>query len=619
MSSFDSLSWSGTTQKDSFSGNSSSPTNHPNSTGSSSSSTLLNSPAYDGNLSKNIHSSSFGNDTVSFNINTVIKKITANADFIGNNADHTDTQNSNILNQAQKYHAILTNIPLSNNDDPSILTDYKNTTSLEIYPNLKPVESDSDSLNILDPSCFIHSKFDKIVDTTSNTNINTNLDTTPNTSLSISHQRLVKTASDARNLAKQLGRASIDLDAQSIMIVTKARDNSLVYLTRKLAYWLIKDSKKTVYVDAKLQHSRRFGASSLLEKLIQAHKRGPGSGSNSTQSNTNLDTNLDTKPNTNLRYWTKSQAVQTPEIFDLAITLGGDGTVLYLSKLFQRVVPPTIAFSLGSLGFLTNFRIEHAQQVLSRVFSNGINVNLRMRFNCQIHSADHNILATHEVLNEIVIDRGPSPWVSMLELYGDGSLLTVVQADGLILSTPTGSTAYSLSAGGSLVHPEVPAVSVTPICPHTLSFRPMLLPDSMVLRVCVPKTSRATAWASFDGHERVRLEPGHYVTVKASQYPFPTIISSPTEYLDSVSRTLKWNVRQAQKPVQPWGNVTYNHMDIKSCMSKEEWESEQKRQQQIEQEYLTAAQNRLAGSDEETWANNSNASFDIDYDDCNQN
>ena len=175
---------------------------------------------------------------------------------------------------------------------------------------------------------------------------------------------------------------------------------------------------------------------------------------------------------------------------------------------------------------------------------------MRMRFSCTVHDDTAKKLFTRHVLNEIVIDRGPSPWVSMLELYGNDSLLTVVQADGLILSTPTGSTAYSLSAGGSLVHPEVAAMSVTPICPHTLSFRPMLLPDSMVLRVNLPTRSRSTAWASFDGRHRTQLFPGYYVTVRASQFPFPTIVSSPTEYIDSVSRTLKWNVRQQQKPFE---------------------------------------------------------------------
>ncbi|KAG8714611.1 hypothetical protein FRC08_011686 [Ceratobasidium sp. 394] len=170
-----------------------------------------------------------------------------------------------------------------------------------------------------------------------------------------------------------------------------------------------------------------------------------------------------------------------------------------------------------------------------------------------------------EVLNDLVIDRGPSPYVSMLELFGEfcvafvyflsnGHLgdehhMTTVQGDGLTVSTPTGSTAYSLSAGGSLVHPEIPAILITPICPHTLSFRPMLLPDSMELRVCVPYNSRSTAWASFDGRGRVELKPGDHIKVTASKFPFPTVCNDKqsTDWFHSISRTFKWNERERQK------------------------------------------------------------------------
>jgi len=183
----------------------------------------------------------------------------------------------------------------------------------------------------------------------------------------------------------------------------------------------------------------------------------------------------------------------------------------------------------------------------------GMRVNMRMRFTCTVYrapaanSTDPIEGEQFEVLNELVIDRGPSPYVSNLELYGDGELLTVVQADGCIFSTPTGSTAYSLSAGGSLVHPDIPAILLTPICPHTLSFRPMLLNDSMALRVAVPKGSRATAYCAFDGKGRIELRQGDCVTIAASQYPFPTVLSRPTEWFDSISRTLRWNTRGAMQ------------------------------------------------------------------------
>lgn len=338
-----------------------------------------------------------------------------------------------------------------------------------------------------------------------------------------SHAELAQTANGVRMLAKNLTRATIQLDVRSIMIVTKAKDNSLIVLTRELVEWLLAQNRDiALYVDKGLEKLKRFNAHEIFESLEKAQR--------------------------NLRFWDKQFAMSNPEIFDLVLTLGGDGTVLYVLNLFQRIVPPVISFALGSLGFLTNFQFQEFPKHMNKVLERGVRANLRMRFTCRVHRANGRLATEQQVLNELVVDRGPSPYVTQLELYGDGSLLTVAQADGLIIATPTGSTAYSLSAGGLLVHPGVSAISVTPICPHTLSFRPILLPDGMVLKVRVPPSSRLTAWASFDGKVRTELHRGDYVTIRASPYPFPTVILSKTEYIDSVSRNLHWNVRELQKP-----------------------------------------------------------------------
>ncbi|VEU20872.1 DEKNAAC101663 [Brettanomyces naardenensis] len=337
-----------------------------------------------------------------------------------------------------------------------------------------------------------------------------------------SHTELAKTAYGVRVLAKKFDKATIHLQLNSVMIITKARDNSLVYLTKEIAEWLLHQHQTAiVYVDYHLENSRRFDPQGITADI----ENGPA----------------------RLKYWNKQMITEKPDLFDFVITLGGDGTVLYASTLFQRAVPPIMSFALGSLGFLTNFRFEDFRNVLKRAIKLGVKTNLRMRFTCRVHDAKGTLLCEQEVLNELTVDRGPSPWVTMLELYGDGSLITVAQADGLIIATPTGSTAYSLSAGGSLVHPSVSAICVTPICPHTLSFRPILLPDSMLLKIKVPLRARAHAWASFDGRERVELEKGYYVTVSASQYPFPTVRSTKNEYFESVSSVLNWNKREEQK------------------------------------------------------------------------
>lgn len=274
--------------------------------------------------------------------------------------------------------------------------------------------------------CYFHQRFDDAV------NIERVLDEIAGDEW-ISHSRLMQTATGVREVSKQLQRRPIKLAVKNVMIVTKARDNSLVYLTRELTEWLLStprygsDLGVNVYVDAKLQKSKRFDAAGLLEKEPRFKDM--------------------------LKYWNPDLCWSSPETFDLVITLGGDGTVLFTSWLFQRIVPPILSFSLGSLGFLTNFEFskykEHLNQIMGDV---GMRVNLRMRFTCTVYRADRRKGVRRgsvvegeqfEVVNELVIDRGPSPYVSNLEVFGDDELLTVVQADGCIFSTPTGMSSHS--------------------------------------------------------------------------------------------------------------------------------------------------------------------------------
>jgi NAD+ kinase len=269
----------------------------------------------------------------------------------------------------------------------------------------------------LQSPCFYHNRFDDAVD------IDKVLEEIKNDEW-MSHSRLVQTATGVREVSKQLQRRPIKRAVKNVMIVTKARDNQLVLLTRELALFLLQtprygsDVGVNVYVDAKLRHSKRFNARGI--------------------------TDLDPRFHEMLRYWTPDLCWSQPERFDLVLTLGGDGTVLFTSWLFQRIVPPVLSFSLGSLGFLTSFEFERYKDHLNRVMGeDGMRVNLRMRFTCTVYRdgpMGHEVEEGEqfEVLNELVIDRGPSPYVSNLELYGDNELLTVVQADGCIFSTPTG-------------------------------------------------------------------------------------------------------------------------------------------------------------------------------------
>lgn len=239
---------------------------------------------------------------------------------------------------------------------------------------------------------------------------------------------------------------------------------------------------------------------------------------------------------------------------DLVICLGGDGTVLHANSLFQNSMPPVMAFGLGSLSFLAPFRVRKYKQSIASVLSQGCKVTLRSRLFCIVvkHDAEgREIVTKRTVLNEVVLDRGYSPYLSNLECFCDHVPITNIQADGIIISSATGSTAYSLSAGGSMLHPQVPAFLFTPICPHSLSFRPLIFPDSVELKIQVPSDSRSTAWASFDGREQTELQRGDYLIIRVSKWPFVWIRESDgvADWFRSLAECLHWNDRRKQKPV----------------------------------------------------------------------
>ncbi|KAA6408487.1 MAG: ATP-NAD kinase [Lasallia pustulata] len=373
----------------------------------------------------------------------------------------------------------------------------------------------------------------------------------------LTKKQLSEMARGVRDLSKRLGSIRLKLRVRTVFLLTKAHDEKLIGNTREVADWLLSTERQvqyTVYVEKTLENNRKFDAKGLLSQ--------------------------DTSREGRLKYWTNELCAKRPHTFDVVLTLGGDGTVLYASWLFQRVVPPVLSFSLGSLGFLTKFDYDNFPETLTTAFRDGVTVSLRLRFegtvmrtqrrdgskegrdlveeligeegeDSQTHAAD----GSFEILNDIVVDRGPNPTMSAIELFGDDEHFTTVQADGVCVATPTGSTAYNLAAGGSLCHPENPVILVTAICAHTLSFRPIILPDTIVLRVGVPYNARTSSWASFDGRERAELHPGDYVTVSASRYPFANVMPQcrrSEDWVNSISRTLQWNSRQRQKSFQEW-------------------------------------------------------------------
>lgn len=278
--------------------------------------------------------------------------------------------------------------------------------------------------------------------------------------------------------------------------------------------------------------------------------------------------------------WREEDVPTLHRVVDFVVCLGGDGLTLHAAHLFGQSMPPIISFRLGSLGFLTahdfaNHRM-HLENVINgfeeidscRVVSSidgsalvGVYITLRMRLQCQIfrNGCLDPSGARYDVLNEVVLSRGAYPYLSKIEVYERDALITKVQADGVMLATPTGSTAYSVAAGGSMVHPNVPAILFTPICPHTLSFRPVILPDYAKLELKIAGDARSAALATFDGKYPTELWPGDSIRVQMSPHPVPTINlrDQTLDWFSSIERCFHWNDRTEQKefshsqPYQP--------------------------------------------------------------------
>ncbi|XP_029203964.1 NAD kinase-like isoform X2 [Acropora muricata] len=245
---------------------------------------------------------------------------------------------------------------------------------------------------------------------------------------------------------------------------------------------------------------------------------------------------------------------QLDDKIDFIVCMGGDGTLLHASSLFQVSCPPVMAFHLGSLGFLTAFRFQDFRTKITTILEGHAGLTLRSRLQCDFFKRDKEDKSLSKksrylVLNEVVVDRGPSSYLTNLDIYCNDIHITSVQGDGLIVSTPTGSTAYAVAAGASMVHPSVAAILVTPVCPHSLSFRPIILPAGVELKIVVSQDARSSAWTSFDGRNRQELDIGDSIHITTSIYPVPCVNSENqiTDWFKSLAECLHWNVRQRQR------------------------------------------------------------------------
>lgn len=233
----------------------------------------------------------------------------------------------------------------------------------------------------------------------------------------------------------------------------------------------------------------------------------------------------------------------------LLVTLGGDGTVIWATSLFKdHEVPPVVSFNLGSLGFMAKFPPVSITQTLEKVLSSPrVTIEKHSRLKYVIKDDEHTYKGLSS--NEICVDRGSFGNLLELEIFIEGDFCTTAVGDGLLIATPSGSTAYSLSAGGSIVHFGIPSILITPICPHSLSFRPLIVPDSVKIMLRIPESSRLGGYVNIDGREKIKLNLGGTIEISNSDCPVPYVILEEgyQNWVGKLRDILGWNDRGRQK------------------------------------------------------------------------
>lgn len=226
---------------------------------------------------------------------------------------------------------------------------------------------------------------------------------------------------------------------------------------------------------------------------------------------------------------------------DLFIVLGGDGTLLSVSRLVEERRTPILGINLGSLGFLTEVTRDETIPVLERLLAGELEVSERLRLDVTIRR-DGVEVARYRVLNDLVINKGALARIIDMEAWVDDTYLTTFKADGLIVATPTGSTAYNLSAGGPIISPTLHCLVISPICPHMLTNRPIIVSDEALIRIQVKFQDEEVALTA-DGQVGMPLHGGDVVEIRRSPHPTMLVISPTKDYFQILRTKLKWGER----------------------------------------------------------------------------
>lgn len=237
--------------------------------------------------------------------------------------------------------------------------------------------------------------------------------------------------------------------------------------------------------------------------------------------------------------FTKSEITEQA---DLIVVLGGDGTLLSIARHIKGNSRPVLGVNLGGLGFLTAITLDELFQVMTDVLAGNFSLSPRMVLNVSLYRNGQRI-SYHNVLNDVVINKGAMARIIDLETVIDNNLVNTFKSDGLIFSTPTGSTGYSLSAGGPIVYPTLNSITVAPICPHTLSNRPLIVPPEVTIETTLISTDSDDVFLTLDGQTGFPLQPLDRIVITKSDHSIELITSPSKTYFEVLRNKLKWGER----------------------------------------------------------------------------
>jgi NAD+ kinase len=229
---------------------------------------------------------------------------------------------------------------------------------------------------------------------------------------------------------------------------------------------------------------------------------------------------------------------EVAEQSQLLLVLGGDGTLLAAARVAAPLGIPILPINMGSLGFLTSFKIEEMYPALEQVLAGRFSCSERVMLDVELHR-DAEIIEHQVVVNEAVLNKGALARMIDLQLTIDGDFVCRYRADGLIVATPTGSTAYSLSAGGPIVHPAVESWIITPICPHTLSDRPVVVRDSSSIEVHLSGDTESV-FLTLDGQTGIPMQAADVVRMRRAAERLRLIQPAQKSYFEILRNKLKW-------------------------------------------------------------------------------